>query len=174
MIAPAVSNALCHEKTRDFFLEKALSSIPVLELSRLPERSQIAYASIVLNASIVVWRNRGPESLYTNICGRLLGMLTSSTMASIVPAAMVRLLGAVGTNVLSGFLVCCWFFFKEFFLSQLWLVHCINSRENALTWDCEPAMLLSSLDVSSFNGSGSDTVRIVSAELRQAFELPLQ
>jgi hypothetical protein len=140
---------LCHEKTRDLFLLKALDFVLASadSYSKLGERSQVAIATIILNASIIAWKQRGPESLSSKCCHILLLLLQQKIASS---AALIRLLGAVGTNV--------------------FLVHCVNSREDGVTWNVEPAILLQSLDISF---KSDEKVSHVVGELKAAFELPL-
>ncbi len=149
----AVSNALCHEKTREIFLDAVLNHVPAPDVFfKLPERSQVAFATILLNCSIIIWRQRGPESLSCKVCSILLSLLGSLHAGhEVSSAALVRLLGAVGTNV--------------------FLVHVVNQREDAVQFDPEPVILLSSLDLDSFT---KDAAAVVAAELKQAFQLPMQ
>jgi hypothetical protein len=110
----AISNGVCHEKTREALLFKALENVLSVEFGKLSERAQIGYATLLLNASIVSWCSRGPEKLHAQICAALLAILSSDGVETISSTALMRLMGAVGT--------------------QVFLVHVINSRENGVQW----------------------------------------
>ncbi len=145
----AISNGLAQDRLRAFCL-----SVPLPDVSAVvgwPERSQIALATVLFNTAVIAWRTRD-EAVQASCAAQLLSLLSSADVKW-PAAAAVRLLGAVGTLV--------------------FLVHAVNSRPDRRQWDCEPATLLSSLDLEPLE-SLSPSVKLVVGELRQALQLPLE
>ncbi len=145
----AIANGLAQDRVRSSFVLVPLPEASIVSL--WPERSQIALTTVLFNTAVIAWRTRD-EALQASCAAQLLSLLSAAD-AKWPAAAVVRLLGAVGTLV--------------------FLVHAVNSRPDRRQWDCEPATLLSSLDLEPLENL-SPNVKVVIGELRQAFRLPLE
>lgn len=139
-----VANGLLHPDLRSSILEMIASALVLPgSLNGIDERTAVATVSVIVNVAMVAWQTRSQR--WADWCAAKILPLLMFEPDQISSVASTRLLGAIGTLI--------------------WLAHVQGTKKDSV-WDCESAMLLSSVAL--------PTQSPVTAELQKAFELPMQ